>query len=413
MAYDTIVLGAGLAGMLAALGRSERGERVLVLAKGHGATHWAAGCIDLFGAATNPLAAVRDLAATQPTHPYALVGVTALEQGLARLRAACEAVGYPLVGSAERSLLLPTAVGALRPTSLVPATMVAGESRQLGDGRPTLIAGLRELRDFFPPLIAANLRAQGFTAEGVYLDLPPSTRHGAFSPMNFARLFEQPAFREQIGRQLADLVRRGGYARVGLPGCLGLHQATTVVRDLQTQSGALIFEIPTLPVSVPGARLFHALEQALVRAGGQMQIGAWVRRGEVQTEQLVAVYSEAAAREQRHTAQRWVLATGGIAGGGLRAEPTGEVRETALGLPVQVSAAQSAWLAQRFLADAGHPIFRAGVATDRDLRPLDAAGRVVYANVAVVGAAIAGFDPLREGCLEGVAVATGFAAGQH
>ncbi|MEI6180314.1 MAG: FAD-binding protein, partial [Chloroflexales bacterium] len=53
MAYDTIVLGAGLAGMLAALGRSERGERVLVLAKGHGATHWAAGCIDLFGAATN------------------------------------------------------------------------------------------------------------------------------------------------------------------------------------------------------------------------------------------------------------------------------------------------------------------------------------------------------------------------
>ena len=89
------------------------------------------------------------------------------------------------------------------------------------------------------------------------------------------------------------------------------------------------------------------------------------------------------------------------------------MRETALGLPVQVSAAQSAWLAQRFLADAGHPIFRAGVATDRDLRPLDAAGRVVYANVAVVGAAIAGFDPLREGCLEGVAVATGFAAGQH
>ncbi len=412
MNYDTIVIGAGLAGLMAGLVRAERGERVLVLAKGHGATHWSSGCVDVLADVEDPLAAVSALAERHPEHPYALAGAAALEGGLARLRAACEAAGYPLVGSPGRNVLLPTAVGALRPTSLIPATMSAGDSRQLADGRPTLVVGLREVRDFFPPLIAANLRSQGYAAEGVYLDMPPVGRRREYGPMIFARLFEQPAFREHIGAQLAALVKRGGYARIAMPGVLGLHRATEVVRDLQARSGALIFEIPTLPTSVPGTRLFHALQDALVRAGGRVQIGSWVLRGEANGDQLVAVYTEAAAREQRHTAKRWVLATGGIAGGGLRAEPTGEVRETALGLPVRAPSGRSEWLAQRFLDEGGHAIFKAGVAVDERLRPLDAGGRVVYENVAVAGSALAGFDPIREGCLEGVAVATGFAAGQ-
>jgi glycerol-3-phosphate dehydrogenase subunit B len=411
MNYDTIVIGAGIAGLTAAIGRAERGERVLLLAKGHGTTHWAAGVVDVLDGGERPLAAVDALIARQPDHPYALAGREALEQGVARLRAACEAAGYPLVGSLDRTLLLPTAMGALRPTCLVPATMAAGESRQLADGRPTLIAGLHELRDFYPPLIAANLRAQGIPADGAYLELPPTDRRREFGPVVFARLFERDDFRAAIGLQLAEQVRRGGYARIGLPAVLGLRRAAEVVRDLQVRAGALIFEIPTLPTSVPGARIFHALEDALVRLGGRVQIGSFVQRAEAAGDSLVAVFSEAAAREQRHTARRWVLATGGVAGGGLRAFHTGEVRETALGLPVRAPGGSGEWFAPRFLDEGGHAVFRSGVAADGELRPLDAAGRVVYRNVAVAGGALAGFDPIREGCLEGVAAATGWRAG--
>lgn len=411
MHYDTIVIGAGLAGLMAALGRAGQGERVLVLAKGHGATHWASGQIDVLASDPNPLAAVERLRNERPDHPYTLVGAPALEAGIARLRALCADAAYPLVGNLQQCLLLPTALGALRPTTLAPATMVAGESRQLADGRPTLIAGFAELRDFFPPLAAANLRAQGFPADGRYLTLPPSGRRQGFDPLVLARLFERAEFRAEVGRQLAAEVRRGGYARVGLPAVLGLRLATEVVRDLQAYAGALIFEIPTLPPSVPGMRLYQVLEEALLRLGGRVQPGASVRRGEGRDTTLEAVYSEAAAREQRHVAWRWVLATGGLAGGGLRATPEGEVRETALGLPVRAPNGRAGWFARRFLDPAGHPVFGAGIAVDAALRPLDAAGRVVYANVAVAGSAIAGYDPIREGCLEGVAVATGYATG--
>lgn len=411
MNYDTIVIGAGLAGFMAAIGRAEQGERVLVLSHGYGATHWTTGCIDVLAAAETPLVALERLSATRPDHPYALVGLAALEAGITRLQALCADAGYPLAGSLRQTLRLPTAMGALRPTALAPLTMIAGESRQLADGRPTLIAGFRAFRDFFPPLIAANLRAQGLPADGVYLPMPSTERQHDMNALALARMFEQETFRAEIARQLADHVRRGGYARVGLPAVLGLQRAVTVVRDMQTRVGALIFEIPTLPPSVPGIRLSRILEEAFIRLGGRVQLGSPVRRATGRGTTLEAVYSEAAAREQRHAARRWVLATGGIVGGGVRAAADGTLQETALGLPIRAPACRADWLNRRFLDPTGHPVFRAGIAVDASLRPLDAAGRVVYTNVAVVGGAIAGYDPIREGCLEGVALATGYAAG--
>ncbi|PDW04341.1 glycerol-3-phosphate dehydrogenase subunit GlpB [Candidatus Viridilinea mediisalina] len=407
MHYDTIIIGAGLAGLSAALRRAALGERVLVLAKGYGASGWTAGCVDVWAAGDAPLSALATLVRSRPQHPYALVGLEALQRGLEWVRTLAAAAGYPLVGGWERGLRLPTALGALRSTCLVPLTMVAGESRQLADG-PLLIAGLRELRDFFPPLIAENLRAQGYAATGCYLQMPPGERQRECTPLHVAQCFEQAHVRANIGQQLRTHVRQGGYRRIGLPGVLGLHQAPAVVAELQALSGALIFEIPTLPTSVPGLRLFHVFEQAALAAGVRMQVGGWVVRAEAEGQQLVAVYSRAAAREQRHSARRWVLATGGMLGGGLRSDAHGHIIETALGLPVAKPYSRAEWFDPLLFAPGGHPIFQAGIAVDPQLRPLDAEGRVVYENVAVVGGALAHYDELREGCREGVALATGY-----
>jgi glycerol-3-phosphate dehydrogenase subunit B len=410
---DTIVIGAGLAGLMGALALAQAGRAPLLLAKGQGATHWTSGTIDVWGGADSPRAALADLIAERPEHPYVRVGVAGVGEALDRFRGLMEGARYPYVGSLDRNVLLPTALGALRPTALLPATMAAGDARlSRGDhpGRPLLIAGFRELRDFFPPLAAANLSAQGITASGAYLKLPPVNRKLDFNTRTFAQLFDDPAFRQDIGRQLREL--KGNATRIGLPAVLGLRDPLGVVADLQRLSGAQIFEIPTLPPSVPGMRLFAIFQDAIIKAGGRIQIGSEVVRGASENDRLTAVYSEAAAREQEHRAKVFLLATGGVAGGGIRTDHTGAVWEIALNLPLQAPNGRGEWFAPRFLAEGGHPIYRTGVAVDQQLRPLDRTGRRVYQNVAVAGAALAGADPVRERCYSGLALATGWMAGR-
>jgi glycerol-3-phosphate dehydrogenase subunit B len=409
---DTIVIGAGLAGLMGALALAEAGRAPLLLAKGQGATHWTGGTIDVWGGADNPRAALADLIGQRPEHPYARVSVPGVSEALDRFRGLMEAAHYPYVGSLERNVLLPTALGALRPTALLPATMAAGDARlSQGDqaGPPLLIAGFRELRDFFPPLAAVNLSAQGITARGAYLKLPPIDRKLDFNTRTFAQLFDDPAFRQEIGRQLREL--KGDAARIGLPAVLGLRDPLAAVADLQRLSGAQIFEIPTLPPSVPGMRLFAIFQDAIIKAGGRLQIGSKVVRATNTGDRLTAIYSEAAAREQEHRANAFLLATGGVAGGGIRTDHTGAVWETALNLPLRAPNGRGEWFASRFLAEGGHPIYHAGVTVDQQLRPLDHQGRRVYQNVVVAGAALADADPVRERCYSGMALATGWMAG--
>ncbi|HYF65765.1 MAG TPA: glycerol-3-phosphate dehydrogenase subunit GlpB [Herpetosiphonaceae bacterium] len=402
MSYDVIVIGAGLAGLAAATRQAQAGRRTLLLAKGQGSLPWSSGCIDLWPAA-DPRAAIAGLPAE---HPYRLAGLPALDDGLAWLRDLARAARYPLAGSAGRCLELPTALGTWRPTALAPHTMIAAERSAMAG--PVLVAGWPELRDFYPPLIAARLSEQGYQARGIYLPAPPSERTLDFSSMQMARLFEDAAFRQAIGRQLRQ--RRGDARLILLPAVLGLGNAAAIVAELQALSGALVAEVPTLPTNVPGMRLQQLLANALIAAGGRLQLNAEVVRADWDGPALRRVWTRAAVREQGHAAERFVLATGGIGGGGLRAEYAAPLRETALDLPVRQPASRDAWFDPD--VHAVQPVYAAGVAADERLRPIDAGGAAIATNLRVAGAALAGADLIRQRCVEGVALATGWRAGE-
>jgi glycerol-3-phosphate dehydrogenase subunit B len=406
---NAIVIGSGLSGLMGALALADAGQRPYVLSKGQGITHWTGGTIDILGTTDgqSPRQAVESLVGTYRDHPYARVGLAGVEAAIDRFRALMESANYPYVGSLDQNMLLPTAIGALRPAAYAPATMAAGDMRQDGE---MLIAGFRELRDFFPPMAAANLRAQGFAAHGEYLTLPSMARRLDYTTRIFAFLFDDPKFRKNIGEQLAKL--RGNATRIGLPAVLGLRDPMGVVRELQEISGAHIFEIPTLPGSVPGMRLFKIFQDAIVAGGGRLQLGSKVMRGEGENGSLATIYSKAAAREQPHRAKAFLLATGGIGGGGIRTDYTGAVWDTALGLPLHKPDSHSEWFRSRFLHESGHPIFQSGIVTDGQMRPLDINGSAVYQNVLVAGAAMAYIGTMQDRSITGIPLTTGWRAGQ-
>jgi glycerol-3-phosphate dehydrogenase subunit B len=409
--HDVIVVGAGLAGLTAAVRIAEAGARVLVLAKGVGATHLSPCTIDVLGydpePVEHPLAALSRLASARPDHPYAVVGQEGVAAAVAWFKG-CFADGplapYAYAGDADENLVLPTALGAPRPSAVVPETMAAGDLRSGGE---ICVVGFRALKDFFPLLMADNLgRVEGVRARGIELDLAPEGRADV-NALGFARALDDPAFRAEVVAQLAGRLRAD--ERVAFPAVLGIADPHGAWTELQDHLGRPVFEVPTLPPSVSGMRVFATLRERLRRAGGRIIFNNVVTGAERAGHRVTVVRARAGLRDVVHGTDWVVLATGGFASGGLELDSRWVGRETAFALPVTGVPPPGA---QRFSGAYfdEHPIGRAGVAVDSDQRPLEAGGTSVLENVRIAGATLAGAEPWREKSGDGLSLATGHRA---
>jgi len=406
-ADDVLVIGAGPAGLLAAWVARRRGARVRVLATGIGTTHISPGWIGVLDAEGDLRATLDGWIAAHPAHPYALAGQEALAGGIAALREVCAPAGLNYLGDLSGNFRLPTALGAALPAALVPESFAAGDLRQPG---AMLIAGPAGWRDFYPKLCADNLVRQGILAQSATFDLPEMAAASRFdlTPVGLARLFEQPDVRAKVAAQLKP--RLDGAARVGLPAVLGLTHHAEAWRDLQERLGAPVFEIPTLPPSVPGMRLFDAFKAALTRAGAPILLDMTAVRGEIVARRVTGVVVPTVVREATYRADTIILATGGLYGGGVASNHRGELRETVFDLPVSAPGGLGDWFDAKFLAAAGHPAHDAGVRANAGLQPVNEAGNVVLANVRIAGRLLAGYNPVIEGSTEGVWLATAYHA---
>lgn len=389
--HDVIVVGGGLAGLTAATRLAEAGTRVLVIAKGVGATHLSPVTIDVLGYAPERVERPGDaLSGLADDHPYSLAGRDAVAAAIAWW-----SESMPYVGGLEQNLLLPTAVGALKPSALVPETMAAGAGSD-----PVCVVGLRTLKDFHAPLLAENLTRAGIEARAVELDVRPEDRVDANS-LGFARGFDDPEFRADVAGQLSG--RLGGEERVAFPAVLGIAGPRGVWSELQDRLGRPVFEVPTLPPSVPGMRVFALLRERLRRAGGRVILNAVVEGADRDGDRVTTLRTRVGLREVVHGADWVVLATGGFASGGLELDSHWLAREVALGLPVSGVPDGERFLPEYF---AEHPMGRAGVAVDGRLRPEG------LENVLVAGATLAGAQPWREKSGDGISLTTGHRAAE-
>ena len=412
---DVVVVGAGLAGMSAGLLLAERGARVMVVAKGHAADHWATGPLDVAaprGAATAADGLAR--LASGEGHPYRhLAGEVA--DAVAWLRERTAAAALPYAGDLEAPFTpLPTALGRTRPVSLVPDAQAAALDPWGPDER-RVVLGFEGFQDLWPAAVAASLRRpeawlglpRPDRVVGVSVALPELAGRRNLHALELARLFDDASRR---GAALEAMARAGeaagsGPGRVALPAVLGLHDHAAALAAARARLPLPPFEVPLVPPSLPGLRLHAALRAALLAAGGRLQIGEPVATVALEGRRVTRLELAAAVRGYRITTEALVLATGGLAGGGLVAEPDGRLRETVLGLPVEAPPVER-WLAPDPFEPQGHPLEAAGLRTDAELRPLGPGGEPTLDNVRVVGSLLAGQRYLRERCGDGVALAS-------
>ncbi len=88
---------------------------------------------------------------------------------------------------------------------------------------------------------------------------------------HLAHELDDAARRSRLGKHLKQIVQPG--ERIGLPAILGMDAHAEAMTDLQDICGVPVFEIPTLPPSVPGIRLFTALRDKLLSMGVRVETG--------------------------------------------------------------------------------------------------------------------------------------------
>ena len=399
---NVVVIGAGLAGLVSALRLRRAGAEVTLVTKGIGGLQLSQGTIDVLGYAPErverPYEAIPGYAEANPAHPYATLGADAVRAGVDYLR---ELVPDLLEGDGATNYQLPTAVGAVRPTAVPQPSMVAGHCT---DGAQVVIVGPRELKDFYPGLIADNLSrgelpgGGAVRARAASFSLPARAGEVDSTGVNYARALDSAAYRASFAAAIAPLVR--GSETVGLPAVLGLDDPDAW-RDVAERIGRPVFEIPLPPPGVPGMRLNQRLTRLAKDARVRYILGSAVTGLTTAGGRVTGLTYAVAGGERTVAADAVVLAAGGFESGALELDSYGTVRETALGLPV-VGAEGDDLLHGDFWGRE-QPLFKAGLAVDRDMRVLNGAD-VRFPNLYAAGGILAGAIRWHDKSGEGVAL---------
>ena len=410
--YDVAVVGAGLAGMSAALFAAGRGLRVVQVGNA-GALLFSSGLLDLLGvhpiedgrAWSDPWAGLAALARDLPHHPYAKLTPAGLRAAFVELTEALEAAGLPYTAPGERNHELLTGLGTPKSTYCLPRSMQAG-AQALAAGAPCLLVDFEGLREYSARAVAAGAAARWPELRTLRIAFPAPGVAGEIHAAHIAMVLEAAVARER----LAELVRPhlAGAAVVGLPAVLGIMRSARAAAHLIEALGVPVFEVPTMPTSVPGLRLKNALERAVAVRGVERRVHGRVAALERSGDEF-ALSIPAPLPAPPIRARAVILATGRFMGGGLVADRA-RVREPLLDLHVAQPAGRAGWHRPDLYDPRGHPLNRAGLETDDGFRACDSRGGVVHPRLFAAGTILAHQDWARMKCGAGLAIGTAAAA---
>lgn len=384
--YDCVIVGGGMSGFMAGIHLVEQGRKVAIISRGDPSVCLSTGCIDLYTGDHQPLAGIEGL---PPEHPYHLVGPSGIRAALEKFGEIMTDQKLPYAGTPDANRGILTPLGTTKTTCLVPRTM---ETSPQTPDEYIHVVSFKGLKDFYPSYITSRRPNTGFSVYDA----------GVATTMGIAVRFEDRSFREAFIDWLKGLELPDG--KIALPAVLGLENTLSILQELESRLERWVFEIPTLPPSLPGIRLFKALKRTFQNKGGEVYWGLPIASVERSGRLIEALTIATKGRPTRVHGRAFILATGSFVSGGLFAQRD-EVQETVFGLPVHVPGPRETWFNRGFFAP-GHAIEQAGLRVDSAFRPAEAA----LDNLFACGSILALAEVMKYGCGHGLALATGYAA---
>jgi glycerol-3-phosphate dehydrogenase subunit B len=399
-----VVVGAGLSGLFAAILSADLGARVTLVAEGRGSLALSHGGIEIWGKASPS----RALPKLQANHPYAKIGLPALRAALGEFQALVEDWGgLRYAGNLSRNLSLLTAAGELRRMGLAPPAASNFDQLKL---KPFTIGAVQGLLDYFPALIEQKASSLGLKVQGV-IDLPvldaPAKR--ALSAVDLARMFDQKPWRTELLRTWKPPL--SGVSRLLLPAFLGFKDFNAIREEFLEELGCTVFEVALPSSSVPGLRLERVLRSRALDLGVEVIDGVQAKGridGPSRGKRVAGLALSSAGGQRQLNADIIILASGGFLHGGLEALQEHAVREPIFQLPLDFPQDRTLWTsASPFNLQ---PYAEIGVRVDKQLRPLDQRGRVMFENLHAIGGILAGSDRTHEGTRQGIDLSSAYKA---
>ncbi|MBP2664836.1 MAG: glycerol-3-phosphate dehydrogenase, anaerobic, subunit [Firmicutes bacterium] len=407
---DVIVIGGGLAGLTAAIAAVGRGRQVTLMTSGAGTLAIGGGTIDLLGyLENNTLVATprAGLSLLPPEHPYSKVGSQVVEDAVQFFLTMCQEESFAYTGGLDQIQWLPTAIGTVKPSCLVPLTM---DSTPIQTASQVVVVGFTRLKDYFPELISKGLGTiPGFQKEYQEIVVDPGFTGGRdVTTLDIARWLDTIQGQQVCREQLVKHMKPGSV--VIIPPVLGSRPSYVVRDTLEKMLNCKFVEAVIMPTAVVGLRLRAMLLQRAKRLGVTIMEQAHVVKAVQESKRVTAVITGNVDRERSYPTKAVVLATGGFFGGGIVAEHD-SIGEPIFDLPVTAPAEREEWGTRNLFADAAQPFAKIGIQVDTNLRPVNSEGQVVLENVYVAGRNLAGYDYCLEKSGNGVALVSGYKAG--
>jgi len=412
--YDLVVIGRGMAGMASALFAANRGLSTVKVGF-TGGLLFASGLLDLMGTHPihekrswqDPWAGIDALVSDIPNHPYARLKKKEIRTAFDEILSFLRESGLPYCKEEELNLEMITPLGTVKQTYCIPKSMWNGVMA-LKEKRPCLIVDFKGLNDFNAHQIVTTLKDRWPDLRSARISFQGTDHVKEFHTGEIlAQSLELSNNREKLAKAVQPHLKDAQV--VGMPAVLGMNRTQDIVDDLEKRLGVQVFEIPTLPVSVPGLRLNDTFTRQLTAKG----VHQFLQNRVLQVSQgpdedfLLRVGGE--SKEYTIRAKGIILASGRFWGRGLQADRE-LIRETIFDLPVHQPKSRKEWHQTDFLDSRGHPANSAGIEIDDAFRPLDRSGRPAFDSLFAAGSILAHQDWMRMKCGSGLAIATAYGA---
>lgn len=324
--YDVVVVGQGLTGLLSAITAKEQNQSVAIVSKGTGKIIQSTGVMDLVPGSKKAFSEWLELYGMKN---HSKINI---KEAVKQFKHLMEKLGYPYNGDLEKPISMVTASGHLKETVLYPKTIspipLAGH---------VLIVGMREIVDFQPVFVQENLQKErpNLKISAINVSLGSSSER-TMTQLDAARLMDQPTVRDHFLKQLKERMKEMKITNVDMvifPSALGVSKWRENLDQFSVELNCPVTEAPGMPPNATAVRLNELLKKHAIKIGVRFYSDTEVNGYKSNKNKVSSIRVKNSNRLLEITGHHFVIATGGILGGGLEVTSNG-MKETALNLNI-------------------------------------------------------------------------------